>query len=173
MIHTTMSKCIICFVEHDRMWTVDKPAMYCDDCALIKHDSIDVVSQITDTLFLSGIVAAGKFNGHRLCVHENTPTYGGQFHHIPILAKKPTSSIDRTGALVDMNELNRAADLIQNYVDTEQRLLVHCVGGVERSPLTLAYYFLRSKQAASWEEAYKFLKSKRPVVSERLFWLPT
>ena len=167
-----MSKCIICFAEHNRLYG-DQPAMYCDPCAAIKKDSVDVISQITDTLFLSGMQAAGKFDGHRLCVHEMTPTYEGHYHHIPILSRRPNSKTDRTGAVVNMGQLDVAVETIEWYVEHKQPLLVHCFGGVERSPLTLAAYFVRSKTCASWEEAYALLKSKRPVVSERLFWLPS
>lgn len=168
-----MTKCIICFVEHNRMWTVDKPAMYCEDCALIKSDSVDVVSPVIDNLYLSGIVAAGKFDGARLCVHENTPTYAGPFFHVPILTKRPNDSIDRTGAVASIDALERACDIISEYQSRGQKLLVHCVGGVERSPLTLAWYFVkRTKDFDGLIEAYNFLKTKRPVVSERMFWLP-
>lgn len=146
--------------------------MYCESCAIIKNDSVEVISQITNNLFLSGMVAAGKFDGHRLCVHEKIPTYEGQYYHIPILEKCPNNSIDRTGALVSMDGLNRATDLIEQYMNKNERLLVHCVGGVERSPLTLAWYFVQSKKFETLNEAYVFLRSKRPVVSDRQFWLP-
>ena len=164
-------KCIICFEEHNRMYG-DKPAMYCGRCALIKKDSVDVINQITDTLYLSGMHAAAKFDGHRLCVHEMTPTYEGQYHHIPILTTRPNSKSDRTGAVASIEALDRAADLIGDYVSRGERLLVHCYGGVERSPLTLAWYFARSKKFDTLQEAYDMMKAKRPVVSERFFWLP-
>lgn len=166
-----MSKCILCFAEHDEMYG-DRISMYCAPCAIIKKDSVEVISQITDTLYLSGMFAAGKFDGARLCVHECVPTYKGQFHHIPILSKRPNSTIDRNGALVSIEALGRAADLIEQYVTRGERLLVHCHGGVERSPLTLAWYLVRSLQFKTFIQAYEFIKEKRPVVSERLFWLP-
>lgn len=159
--------------EHDRLWLEYKPAMYCEACSIIKKDSVDTISQITENLYLSGLQAAEKFDGHRLCVHEMTPTYKGQYHHIPILEKRPNSSIDRTGALVSMDALCRAVDLIDQYVDRGEKLLVHCHGGVERSPLTLVWYLVtKAKKFNTLLEAYDLLKAKRPVVSERLFWLP-
>jgi hypothetical protein len=148
------------------------PAMYCEPCAVIKKDSVDVTNQITDLIYLSGMQAAAKFDGKRLCVHEMTPTYEGQFHHIPVLVKKPNSKSDRTGAVASTEALDRAADLIEEHVANGVPLLVHCYGGVERSPLTLAWWLVRSKQYNTLQEAYDFLKAKRPVVSERLFWLP-
>ena len=165
------SKCIICFAEHDRLHG-NKPHIYCERCSVIKRESTDIISEITDTLFLSGMKPAGRFDGDRLCVHEMTPTYTGQFHHIPILTKAPTSKSDRSGAVASLEALDRCANLIDDYVNSGRRLLVHCHGGVERSPLTLVWYFVRTKKFNTLMEGYEFLKAKRPVVSERLFWLP-
>jgi hypothetical protein len=147
--------------------------MYCEPCAIIKKDSVDTISQITGTLYLSGMQAAAKFAGDRLCVHEMVPTYEGQYHHIPILTTKPNSKSDRTGGVASIIQLEKACSIIDEYVSKGQPLLVHCHGGVERSPLTLAWYFVHWKrQHADFNQAYEMLKSKRPVVSERLFWLP-
>lgn len=168
-----MTKCIICFAEHNRMWTETKPAMYCESCAAIKEDSVDKVSPIIDNLYLSGMIAAGKFEGARLCVHENTPTYTGQYFHVPILTKRPNDSIDRTGAIASVEALNNACSIIDEHLKKGEKILVHCVGGVERSPLTLAWYFVHwTKDFDGLIEAYNFLKAKRPIVSERMFWLP-
>jgi hypothetical protein len=172
-----MTKCIICFAEHDRTWGEDpsQPAMYCEPCAKIKNDSEGVISEILPTLFLSGQHAAKDFEGTRLYVHENDNQYNGHYPqiHIPILTKKPNSSVDRTGAVASIQALNWAVQIIDTFVKGNRNLLVHCHGGVERSPLTLAWYFTKQTGTfATLKEAYDFLKSKRPVVSERMFWLP-
>jgi protein-tyrosine phosphatase len=126
-----------------------------------------------DNLFLSGLAAASKFDGMRLCVHECIPHYEGSFIHIPILSKRPNGPTDRTGAVVNMDQLNKAVDVIDDYMKRGEKLLVHCKGGVERSPLTLAWYLVhRANQFSTLCQAYGYLKSKRPVVSKRLIWLP-
>lgn len=166
------SKCIICFTNHDLLWEDGSPARYCAECEVIKKDSVPVISPIIDNLFLSSMTAASTFDGIRLCVHENIPTYTGTYYHYPILIKKPNNDIDRSGALAPLELLNNAVDIIEMYIDNDLPILVHCVGGVERSPLTVAWYLIRSGKCKNFEEAYTFLKSKRPVVSERVFWLP-
>lgn len=169
-----MTKCIICFTEHSALYE-DKPSMYCEPCATIKKDSVPVISHIEGKLYLSGAEAAKQFQGSRLYVHEDPNGYKGPWQqlHVPILTKKPNSNLDRSGAIASIDALNYAAEIIDMYVNWNDSLLVHCHGGVERSPLTLAWYFVtKAKKFDTLQEAYDFLKSKRPVVSERLFWLP-
>lgn len=172
VIYTHMSKCTICFIEHNNTWKDGTTNMYCHICEPIRNAARGTISEILDTLYLADMQAASKFDGHRLCVHEMGPTYKGQCHFAPILSQRPHSSLDRTGAVVDMTMLNYAAGIIDAYVKRGEKLLVHCQGGVERSPLTVAWYLIKSKRVENFQQAYAFLKSKRPVVSERTFWLP-
>jgi hypothetical protein len=165
-----MSKCVICFVEHNRL-KGNSPSLYCEECHIIKKESVHEVSHIFDNLYLSGIIAASTFDGHRLYVHEDPPHYTGHCIHLPILVKKPNSMSDRTGAVASIEALNDAADIIEDHVNRYENLLVHCKGGVERSPLAIAWYLKRCGKYPTLEKAYEFLKSKRPVVSNRLFWL--
>lgn len=165
------NKCVLCFVEHDRRWH-DQPNMYCEPCTKIRNDARGTVSEIIPNLYLSDMDAASRFDGDRLCVHEHGPTYTGQHHLIAILTRRPNSLLDRSGAVASIEQVDRAADLIQSYVEQNKRLLVHCFGGVERSPLTIAWYFVKTKKFETLDQAYVFLKQKRPVVSDRQFWLP-
>lgn len=167
------SKCVICFGEHDRIHG-ERAALYCETCVVLKHDSVHVVSPIWNNLHLSGLIAASSFDGMRLCVHECVPHYDGPFIHIPILSKRPNGPTDRSGAVVNLDKLNEAVDVIEDYMNRGEKLLVHCKGGVERSPLTVAWYLVhRAKQFTTLNQAYGYLKSKRPVVSPRLIWLPS
>ncbi len=165
------SKCVICFEDHDNMWD-DGPNMYCQSCVPIREAARGVTSHILDNLYLSDMNAAHDFDGYRMCVHENGPTYTGQCYLIPILVTRPNSKWDRTGAVASTKVLNQAADTIDLHVLYNEPLLVHCVGGIERSPLTLVWWLVRSHRFDTFYDAYDFLKLKRPVVSERLFWLP-
>ena len=146
--------------------------MYCGRCAKIKSDSEGELSKVLDGLYLSGMDVASSFKGMRLCVYDWPPTYGEPFIHIPILTTRPNSATDRSGAVASIEQLDRAAEIIDQYQRDGNVLLVHCHGGVERSPLTVAWYLRKFGKYSSLEEAYTFLQSKRAVVSNRLFWLP-
>lgn len=146
--------------------------MYCETCVPIREEARGTTSHIIGSLYLSDMKAARTFDGLRMCVHEMGPTYEGQCYFIPILVTKPISKWDRSGALASEIYLDYAAEIIDEHVRKDEQILVHCMGGVERSPLTIAWYLVRTGQYASLTEAYEFLKSKRPVVSQRLFWLP-
>ncbi len=167
-----MLKCILCFEPHTNTWGFG-PNMYCEKCFAIRNAAKGVVNHIVGSLYLADMEAAKTFDGVRMCVHEDGPKYTGQCHFLPILTKKPISTFDRSGAVASVNMLNTAADLIDYHVRKGDRLLVHCHGGIERSPLTIAWYLVNKvKECATFQDAYVFLKSKRPAVSERLFWLP-
>lgn len=157
------------------MWEVDPtlPNMYCEQCLPIRKAARNMIAHIVDTLYLSDMQAAGSFDGYRLCVHENGPLYTGQCHFHPILVTKPNSPFDRSGALASIEALDAAAEVIHEKITNKENIVVHCMGGIERSPLTIAWYLVtKSKMFDTLQEAYDFLKTKRPVVSERLFWLP-
>jgi len=170
-----MYKCIICSTEHNEVWKdkPDEPSAYCAVCLPLKQDSTHEISQITECLFLSGMKPAGSFAGDRLCVHEHGALYSEPHIQVSILTKRPNSGVDRSGAVASIEKLDEAAAIIDSYVKQNKRLLIHCFGGMERSPLTLAWYFVKSGQFKTLDEAYVFLKSKRPVVCDRTFWLPS
>ncbi len=168
-----MSKCVICFNEHYNQSFDGNPSMYCDTCWPIRDSVRGQNNFVIGSIYLGDMVSAAKFEGDRLCVHEMVPYYVGQFHHIPILAKKPKSTTDRTGAVVSMPQLEAACDLIQKYYVANKPLLVHCHGGIERSPLTLAWWlFTKTSHVYNLDEAYAYLKLARPAISPRFFWLP-
>lgn len=166
-------KCILCFNEHAYTWNGSQ-SMYCQMCSPIREDARSTTSHIVGTLYLSDMAAAADFKGYRVCVHEDGARYDGQSHYLPILTTKPNSKLDRSGGVASVEALDEAAEIIHQYVTKQVNILVHCVGGIERSPLTIAWYLVtKAKQFDTLQEAYDFLKQKRPVVSERLFWLPT
>lgn len=168
-----MDSCTIC-LEAEGIQYPDVKAIYCDSCYNAKREAFGVVHEIIPGLFLSGMREAETWTGGmRLCVHEDTPTYKGGMH-IPILSKKPNNFKDRTGAIASIQALDEVVLVISGHILSYQPLLVHCVGGVERSPLALAWFLSGSRkgQIGDLDKAYTFLKSKRRVVSQRKFWLP-
>lgn len=165
--------CVICLGKHANTWTDGGPNMYCERCNPIRIAAKGVTDHIVDSLYLADMEAAKTFDGFRMCVHEDGPQYKGQCHFLPVLTKKPNSVFDRYGAVASVNMLNTAADLIDYHVGRNEKLLVHCHGGIERSPLTIAWYLVNKvKRYDTLQEAYAFMRTKRPAVSERLFWLP-
>jgi hypothetical protein len=170
-----MTNCIICSIAHNEIFEDNIPSRYCAPCAILKKESVLVISHIIDNLYLSGLDAAKLYanNITRLYVHEEPmDVYGGETIHVPILEKKPNSTIDRNGALVSLERLNQTFNIIDDYVLSNEPLLIHCHGGVERSPLVLAWYLTASDKFKTLSSAYEFLKSKRSVVSNRIYWLP-
>ena len=167
-----MNKCVICFTEHTNEWN-NGPSMYCELCWPIRESARATYNPVLGTIYLGDMKSAEQFDGMRLCVYDTAPTYQGEYIHIPILEKRPNSSFDRTGAIVSVDRLNAACDLINEYFTTNKKLLVHCHGGIERSPLTVAWWLsAQAPYVCNINEAYTFLKLVRPAVSPRLFWLP-
>lgn len=166
-----MTKCIICFQEHNRMWH-DLPNMYCEKCWPIRDGIRGTRSHIIGSIYLGDMIAAGRFGEQCLCVHEAGVNYEGPHYQVSILESKPRLSWDRTGALASIGKLEEASNIIENYFRRGENLLVHCHGGVERSPLTVAYWLTTRGYLLDINTAYAFLKMQRPVVSPRLFWMP-
>lgn len=165
-----MTKCVICKTEHDRMYG-DKPSMYCPGCAKLKGDIKGVISVVTPLLFLSDYEGAKGYDGSKICVHESTKYVTEKTSHIPILKTFPVSPLDRSGAKVNPEALDEAVTTIAIYTKTGRAVLVHCAGGVERSPLTVAHYLVEHEGYKDLQSAYAHLKAVRPVVSERYEWL--
>lgn len=152
------------------MWG-DMAAMYCAECAKVRHAAEGTITHVLGELYLGDIFAARAFRGERLCVYCDYPPYGGDCFHIPILAVKPKNQIDRT-ATASLVALDEAAKLITERLEAGKSLLVHCMGGVERSPLTIAYWLVKTNRCTTLAGAYQSLKAIRPVVADRQSWLP-
>lgn len=165
-----MTICLVCGSEHARMWG-DMAAMYCFGCAKLRHDAEGTLTHVLGNLYLGDYEVAKVFVGERICVYCDEPEYDGPFYHIPILFTRPKSQLDRT-AIASIAQLDAVSDLITSILDKSEKLLVHCMGGVERSPLTVAYWLQKTGRYQTVAEAYEFLKGIRPVVANRQSWLP-
>lgn len=75
------------------------------------------------------------------------------------------------GGMVNMATLDALADVIAAYLKAGCKVLVHCRAGMERSPLTVAW-FLRAHKGMTLAEAYDLLQSKRSIVTPKYDWLP-
>jgi protein-tyrosine phosphatase len=67
--------------------------------------------------------------------------------------------------------LQNIADIIELTITSGPvPILVHCAAGVERSPLAVIYYLV-SKHRYSLEDAFRFVKQRRPIIEDRLNWM--
>ena len=101
-----------------------------------------------------------------LCVLEQCPASEPACAiHVPLLEISPK------GPVVNAVRLEIACAIIDNAHGSGYNVLVHCQAGVERSPLTVAYW-LATRSQMSLDEAYLLLQHQRPIVEDRRTWLP-
>jgi hypothetical protein len=106
---------------------------------------------------------AQKFNGECLCVLENVGAgYPGMTYNI---------HIKDLWNHVNTDKINEAADVIDKCLNDGKTLLVHCAAGIERSPLTCAWWLRRTGVHSTLEAAYTHLMIIRPCVQNRMVWL--
>jgi len=127
------------------------------------------VDKIFGCIHVSGYEGAKDFDGRVVFVHHDIQWYT-KGYHIPVLKVRPNSDTDRSGAKVNTENLNLLVDIIDEHFLNRWPLLVHCRGGVERSPLTVVAWLVQRKKM-DIDEAYEFVKFKRPVVEDRRMWL--
>lgn len=61
--------------------------------------------------------------------------------------------------------------VINALVNNDKKVVVHCYAGVERSPLTVAWWISRT-QHLTIDEAYQRVKAARPEAQDRRHWVP-
>ena len=69
------------------------------------------------------------------------------------------------------DKMDEAADWIHDRIVEGQNVLVHCAYGVERSPLTVAWYLMRY-EGLNLTEAYETVLSQHPQAQYQGTWLP-
>jgi protein-tyrosine phosphatase len=73
--------------------------------------------------------------------------------------------------IANMNILRDFASTVDRLLTDGKKVLVHCGGGIERSPLAVAFY-ISWKRGIPIEEAYQIVEQKHPQTQRRLQWLP-
>lgn len=101
-----------------------------------------------------------------LCVLEGGPVREGQLW-CPILKIVEGRQVAMAASL------DEAAKIIRHKLKAGARLLVHCGAGVERSPLTVAWYLVKSDRARwpNMAAAYAHVFVRHAIASDRQFWL--
>lgn len=125
-------------------------------------------TEIIPNLFIGDLEDAKHFgdshyNGVTLCVLESLrdPDYFPDFF-VPV--------VNMDMRQVDSFKLDICAYIIEQCLQNEKPVLVHCGAGVERSPLATAW-FLNKKRKMTLDKAYELIKQKRPIVIDRRKWL--
>jgi protein-tyrosine phosphatase len=117
------------------------------------------MTEITANLFVGDLTdARSGFDGLIICVLEDKP------------ADEPTNATWIPFLAEGIGSLDITAAVIDHALAGGRRVLVHCGGGSERAPLTVAW-FLNRRRAMSLDAAYDLLKRKRPIVQDRRCWL--
>lgn len=127
------------------------------------------VNHIYGGVFVSSYEGAPGFVGEVIFVHHDIQWYS-KGYHIPLLSKRPNSDTDRTGAKINGYNLAFIHERITNSFLNRTDILIHCKGGVERSPLTVVTW-LQKYRGFTLDKAYELLMKKRPVVEDRRYWL--
>lgn len=103
-----------------------------------------------------------------LCMHEELPNNTPHQLWFPLGKREDQGDIET----IDFKQLELACDTIDEMFRRGRPVLVHCYAGVERSPLTVAWYLYTRGHFATIHAAYEFIQKKRPIVQDRICWLP-
>lgn len=119
-------------------------------------------TEVVPNLYISGFFEwPHDFKGLLVCVLEERPMdEPNSAMWIPIL--------DKDGWAM-LGQLDTVADIIRTHID-HGPVVIHCNGGVDRSPLVVAWYLFRQRNM-SLNEAYALIKEKRHIVVDRTGWL--
>lgn len=117
------------------------------------------MDEIIENLFVGDMVdARAGFDGLTICVLEEKPfDEPANATWIPFLAE-------------GIRSLEITAEIIDSALAGGRAVLVHCGAGSERAPLTVAWFLYR-RRAMTLDQAYALLRSRRPIVQDRRFWL--
>lgn len=136
-----------------------------------------MADHITDSLWLGNIDDAMVFDGEIItCLQDMPKGVPKRALWIPII--RTSSSLNDYQLIeeqdVDVIALRQQLDLVAREIEermkVRKRTLVHCLGGIERSPLATVWW-LHKYRGMSLNDAYNFVKTKRPIVMNRLEWL--
>lgn len=123
--------------------------------------------EVVPGLFVGNLQDAAAWPGPRLCVLENWPGYWPDYPcrpgdaHIPIF----------NGAEASVAALDACAAWLEERLAAGEKVLLHCGAGMERSPLTAAWFLYR-RRGLTWEQAYAVVQAARPLTQRRDAWVP-
>lgn len=120
------------------------------------------MTEIATNLLLGNIGDALKFDGQLLCVLESFPPRPSVW--IPVL------QLDANGTPSVLRDQLEAIARTIDWLRERGQTLIYCGAGIERSPLAIAWW-LHTRRAMLMDAAYKVIKSLRPEVQDRSYWI--
>jgi protein-tyrosine phosphatase len=122
-----------------------------------------MATEIRPRLFVGDIADASRWEGLAITVLEDRPDLPPTVVHVPIY--------DPETGRARFDQMEEVVALISKAMRSgDQRILVSCGHGVERSPLAVVWYLYRSEGVAP-SAGYDLVRQLRPEVQPRLEWL--
>ena len=78
----------------------------------------------------------------------------------------PESGQDAT-----MDRLDMLGEIISSHINNGDKVVVHCMAGIERSALTVAWFLKNHLMFNTLDNAYGHLRKVRPIVARRDWWV--
>jgi hypothetical protein len=121
--------------------------------------SAEDMDEIVPGLWLGGVqpIPEARALGFKILGVRHLP-HADDDVHIPVLVGNHNQQLDRV------------ATTIEGFLQANQPVLVHCLVGMERAPLAVAWY-LHTKLNMTLDSAYELVKSKHPITQDRREWL--
>ena len=136
-----------------------------------------MADKIKDCIWLGDFVDALKFEGEIICVLQDIPKgEPKEALWIPVVRSSTTLTDTQLVAEQDAyvyaqkSNLDLIARILEENKQKSIKTLIHCMAGIERSPLAIVHW-LHTYHGFSYNEAYKYVQKRRPEVQNRLQWL--
>ncbi len=136
-----------------------------------------MADKIFDSIYLGDREDGLTFEGEIICVLQDIPKgEPKEALWIPVVRSSITLTDDQLIAEQDeyvyaqRSNLDLIANILEKNRKKNIKTLVHCIGGIERSPLAIVYW-LHKYHGFTYDGAYTYVASKRPQIMNRLIWL--
>jgi len=126
------------------------------------HDAVDAVSWVHPLLAISSAHGAKTVKDAiiiNVAEELNTPADV----KMPVM---PENGQDATMVRLDM-----LGEIIADHIRNGDKVVVHCMAGIERSVLTVAWFLKNHLMFKTLDNAYRHIKKIRPVVERRDWWV--
>ena len=129
-------------------------------------------NKIIENLYIGDLQDATNFEKevgpNILCVLEFRPANEPKgAMHIAFLEQAAEGG---SAIRANKEKLDLIADMIDAHLKNNNKLLVHCAAGLERSPLAIVWY-LHKHLKFTIDDAYELIKKLRPQTMIRKEWL--
>lgn len=133
-------------------------------------DELFSISPITNNIYLSGIFGANNLN--KLKEYNITYIINCTKNKLPNIQNITYMNIpiDDTSSQNIEQYFDSSYNFIENAVNTNNNILVHCFAGRSRSASILIAYFMK-KNNWSYDLAYQYLKEKRQIINPNKFFI--